>query len=393
MHKVMESKVSFEPISLLRCCLFGVLEALVMVICDWLLMLASSLYLVVYVCRHAQTHMVKLRSRARYLPLTQYNDDDIPLNITMMSGHSEEVRAKRHWSIHDVKDWLAANMYRESGEAIPANQMRLFDGCHELHDDSKVEQCPGTQLTLMLRSGECAQWLDRLHQDSSCDLIGANESVRSSKECVLASARLSGTGTLEQVPNFKDDDDVVMAAVQNDGLSLSLASFRLRADAAIALCAVGRDRESLVTICEPLRSDPKFLRRAYWVSTLDCKPLERLTLKEGGNFQTWQDVLYGDSSTLRAKLWSAVHLKLRERNPAFNMLSSVMPVFLPFLTGKQTYDFFGHPILGAFVVYMIVLFLCAFIMNAVVSSMLVDFVRLVAGPLTNPQRSSCRCCK
>jgi len=389
----MESKLTFKPINAVRCCFGGLLGGVVSFLFDWLLMLASSLYLEVYVCQHALKQVNNLRSRARCLPLFKYKGDDIQLTITLMSGRSEEVRAKHSWSIHDMKEWLAANMWRESTGATPANQIRLFDGCRELCDDAPIDHSMCTQLSLIVRSRECAEWLDKLHQGSFCDLKSASESVRRSKECVLAAAHLSGLQTLQQVPQFQDDDDVVMAAVQNDGLALSAASFRLRTDTAIALLAVGRDRESLVTVCEPLRSDPEFLRRAYWVSTLDCKPLDRLSQNEGGNFQTWEDVLYGARSTLKVMLWSTLHQRLRERNPAFHMLSTVGSILLPILVGRQMEGaFFGHPFWGIMIICMAVILLGSFILKGMVANMLVDFVMLIAGPLTNPRRSSCRCC-
>jgi len=328
-----------------------------------------------------------IKSRVRYLPLSQNNCDDIELTIMLMSGHSEQVRAKHSWTVQDVKQWLAANMSRNSAESIPANQMRLFDSCRELCDDAPIDQSVCQQLSLIVRSQDCAEWLDKLHQGSSCDLKGASESVRSSKECVLAAARLAGFQTLKQSPEFQDDNDVVMAAVQNDGLSLSAASFRLRADAAVALAAIGRDRESLVTVCQPLRNDGEFLQRAYWVSSLDSKPLERLSQKEGGNFETWEDILYGERNTVKAKLWSAVHLRLRERKLC-QMLSTVGSMLTPFLIGKPGSGFFfGHPFWGYMIMYMTALLLGCFILKGVFANMPVDFVMLVADPLSNARRS------
>merc|ERR1712178_457725 len=89
-----------------------------------------------------------------------------------------------------------------------------------------------------------------------------------------------------------------MNAVQQDGLSLLVASFRLRADLDIALAALSRDRESIVAVCEPLRSEAEFLRRAYWASSLDCRPEARLSGTERSTFEQWDLLLYQNNGVL-----------------------------------------------------------------------------------------------
>jgi len=381
-----------KVLNALRCIFTASCEALITTLLDWLLLIPVSVYLMVYFCRHGVEQATRLWPRAAGWQLIWDQGDDIKLAITSMSGRSVQVDANSTWNIHDVKQSLAVTMACGCAEDVAANQMRLFTGCVELSDDSLLDPSGPTELSLILRSRECAEWLDKLLQGTSCNLKDASEDVRSSKECVVAAVRSSALA-LKQVPGFNDDGDVVMAAVQNDGLSLFIASFRLRADPDVALAAVGRDRESLQAVCEPLRRSAEFLRRAYWVSSLDCKPDERFDQHDCGLWEKWEDILYLEHGCLQQKLFSALHKHLRQSRSFLSMwrcFCSLAPLLFPNFPPKDEF-FWGHPWLGVFLIYMMVFIVAERMIQRPMSTMHVDFVNYMAGPLLNARRSSNSC--
>jgi hypothetical protein len=262
--------------------------------------------------------------------------------------------------------------------------MRLFAGCVEVNNETLLVSCDTSHFTLTLRSQQCAEWLDRLSKGFQCDLQDASEEVRASKECVLAAVQQSGQEALMHAPSFQDDKDVVMAAVQNDGLSLFKASWRLRADADVALAAARKDRASLAAVFEPLRSDPEFLRRAYWVSSLDCKPNGRefTNLLGWEKGFTWENVLCEQCGPHLAKFWAVLYdLVLMKRGSIVANMLTIANCFFPFM-----WSYFGVRVLGHGIWMHIFSLLCVFfLLRRVVARMHVDLVNFMAGPLPSPR--------
>jgi predicted nucleic acid-binding Zn-ribbon protein len=64
---------------------------------------------------------------------------------------------------------------------------------------------------------------------------------------------------LENFEELQDDDDVVMAAVKNNGSALQFASERLRADKEIVIAAVKNDPYVIVFASEELQDDDDVL--------------------------------------------------------------------------------------------------------------------------------------
>lgn len=303
-----------------------------------------------------------------------------------MSGRTVSLEATETWNILEVKQALAGL------DVAPANQIRLLNGCNEMEDSDLIGACGARQFSLIQRSQQCAEWLDRLSQGGGCKLQEASEEIRSSKECVIAAVRISGFVALQSVPAFNDDMDVVMAAVLTDGLSLFVASRRLRADPTVALTAISRNREAIVAAFEPLRSDPDFLRRAYWASSLDCRSDTRLDGKDLGSLENWENVLYQKRGNVYRTCWSFVHQQLRDSNFAKEFTSPMCSMFtllgLPRLVKE-----FHHSWFWLFLVYTAIYVLAWFGFDDVLNNMHVEFAACMAGRLVKPRRSSYKYCE
>jgi hypothetical protein len=241
---------------------------------------------------------------------------------------------------------------------------------------------------------ECGKWLEELAQGTVCSLKEACDEVRASKECVLAAVRQNSWQSLKHAPQLQDDDDVALAAVRTDGLALVVVSARLRNKPQVALAAIARDRESMAYLREPLRSDREFLRRAYWVSTLDCAASQRLKKEELGLFETWEDILFKQCSSLGKMFWECLHQELRKRSFTLNIMSSVMPVVFPaFITIFSSTQPSQYSWWQVFLALWGPMFAIWILLAPVFNEMHVDFVKWIAGPLENPRRFCCRCCE
>jgi hypothetical protein len=64
---------------------------------------------------------------------------------------------------------------------------------------------------------------------------------------------------LENFPDFQDDNDVVLAAVQTEGATIQFASERLKSDKKTVLAAVKNDPYILDFIDEKFRDDDDIL--------------------------------------------------------------------------------------------------------------------------------------
>jgi hypothetical protein len=74
------------------------------------------------------------------------------------------------------------------------------------------------------------------------------------KEIALAAVSADGL-QLENYPDFQDDADVVLTAVENTGAAVQFASDRLRSDKSIVLAAVKNDPYILDFVDEKFRDD------------------------------------------------------------------------------------------------------------------------------------------
>ncbi len=64
---------------------------------------------------------------------------------------------------------------------------------------------------------------------------------------------------LENYPEFQDDNDVVLAAVQNKGATIQFASARLKSDKKTVIAAIKNDPYILDFIDEKFRDDDDIL--------------------------------------------------------------------------------------------------------------------------------------
>lgn len=308
--------------------------------------------------------------------------DRINVSIAFMSGRVLNIEASTLWSIRDLKIEVCQL------EGVPLFQLRMFAGGDEIHDEVFLSESKNMQYTVVLRSLECGKWLEQLSAGNACSLKDASDEIRASKECVLAAVRRNTWQSLKYSPEYHDDEEVAMAAVRTDGLALVAVSSRLRTKPEVALAAIGRDRESMCAVPEPLRSDREFLRRSYWVSTLDCRKNQRLKQEELGSFESWEDVLYKHNGSLRRVPWKYIHEELRKDNLPSNLVGSYLPFCVPFLMHVYAGDS-KLPYWHAFVAmsFPTVVSICA--IRPVFHEMHVEFVKWVAGPLEDLRKSCC----
>jgi hypothetical protein len=78
------------------------------------------------------------------------------------------------------------------------------------------------------------------------------------KEIAIAAVSTDGW-QLENYPTFQDDDDVVLAAVKNEGASIQFASERLKSDKKTVLAAIKNDPYILDFVDEKFRDDDDVL--------------------------------------------------------------------------------------------------------------------------------------
>lgn len=74
------------------------------------------------------------------------------------------------------------------------------------------------------------------------------------KEIAMAAVQADGW-QLENYPDFQDDADVVLRAVENTGAAVQFASDRLKSDKSIVLAAVKNDPYILDFVDEKFRDD------------------------------------------------------------------------------------------------------------------------------------------
>eukprot|EP00931_Biecheleriopsis_adriatica_P117587 TRINITY_DN9308_c0_g2_i2.p1 TRINITY_DN9308_c0_g2~~TRINITY_DN9308_c0_g2_i2.p1 ORF type:complete len:478 (+),score=39.93 TRINITY_DN9308_c0_g2_i2:190-1434(+) len=316
---------------------------------------------------HASPHVGDRQDRCLYISLL--SGQDRCLYISFLSGRVLQVHANPLWTVSDLKETIS------SLEGIPMAQIRLFFCCSEVQDSTRLEHCETTEFNLILRSQECAAWLEQFRRNSACKLCDASEDVLSSKECVLAAARQSGVETLKFSAAFRDDKEVVLAAVQNDGLSLFFASPRLRGDAEVALLAISRDPESMLAVHEPLSSDPGFFRRAFWVSSLEFT--EKPRLDEFGLLGgRWEAMLHENHKHIPHKFWSALHSQLRRPSKSLS-LGITFNTMIVFSSN------FLDEVLEARAIKMIASLTIYFVLRLAMRRLHVDFVTWAAGPISN----------
>lgn len=364
-------------------------EALLGMILHWILWLPLLAYAIVFYCRFfCDTRKFKrmINWLCPYLSSSEHvwpRYAGFKVNIGFMSGRMLKIDANTLWTIRDLKNEVARL------EDISFFQVRLFASCDEILDNMFLSS-GSTEYVAVLRSVECGKWFQQLSEGAQSNLMDASDEVRSSKDCVLAAVSQNSWQSLKHAPDFHDDEDVATAAVRADGFSLIAVSARLRIKPRVALAAICRDRESLSCVPGPLRSDRDFLRRAYWVSSLDCKEDQRLRQEDLGTSETWEDVLFQHHGCLQRAFWKSLHKELRKRSLSGNMISTVMPLLCPVLVHAiaNTSSFSWWHV--AMLVWIPTWF-SFFLLEPVFSSMHVNFVKWIAGPLDNLRRSSCRC--
>jgi hypothetical protein len=84
------------------------------------------------------------------------------------------------------------------------------------------------------------------------------KSDNNEKEIAIAAVNIDGW-QLENYPEFLDDDDVVLAAVKNEGASIQFASERLKSDKKTVLAAIKNDPYILDFVDEKFRDDDDVL--------------------------------------------------------------------------------------------------------------------------------------
>lgn len=173
---------------------------------------------------------------------------EVEIHINNITGLFCTVAAKRSWTISVVK----ASIQDMTG--LPRDEQRLLQGTDALKDTDCVEFLLPTnpiealELTL-IRVG-------KIKARTGCtSILGcANVDTLADRDKVLAAVQHCGYD-LQYVPLFKNDREIVLAAVEANGMALNYAAPALQADKDVVLAAVTRDAFALNFAAKALAAD------------------------------------------------------------------------------------------------------------------------------------------
>lgn len=121
----------------------------------------------------------------------------------------------------------------------------------------------------------------------------ASERVRALYPISLRAVELRGANLAHLPKQLRSDRTCVLAAVSNNGNALFHASDELRGDKEIVLAAVKNSGYALILASTSLREDPEFIRNAIIASGGKCLP------NVGGNIGSNRDFILSAVSTYR----------------------------------------------------------------------------------------------
>jgi hypothetical protein len=102
--------------------------------------------------------------------------------------------------------------------------------------------------------------LEAIKWSSASALAFADKSLLSNKEVVMAAVQLDGKSLSSVDETLKADREVVLAAVESVGWALRFADEALKADKEIALTAIQQDARALDEVGDSLKNNPEFMK-------------------------------------------------------------------------------------------------------------------------------------
>lgn len=186
-------------------------------------------------------------------------DQPVELSILSIVGHSYPVMATLTWSVRGLKDVLS----NITGTNLPWHQQRLLLGSRILSDAEILgEVLPSHQTSHELLLVMCD---DAVKTDLITSLVSGRGGLRSAErkyredpDVVLAAVRSDGMQLEYALGPASTDRNVVLAAIQKNGFALSFAPHGFQADWDVALMAVKSSAFSFTLAAESLRSDCDF---------------------------------------------------------------------------------------------------------------------------------------
>ena len=156
-------------------------------------------------------------------------------------------------AIRDVKRLI------ESETGIPARELRIYFGERELRDSEKPRQIVETdelELSFLRRDPEQAQWLEAVLQDPDGTFVAeAPDHIRDDSEVMLAAVMQNGRALEFASDRLKADRGVVLQALLEDAAAFRFAATSLHADHDVMMSAVHRNGLALEHAVRELRSN------------------------------------------------------------------------------------------------------------------------------------------
>jgi Domain of unknown function (DUF4116) len=188
-----------------------------------------------------------LKEKINYMNADEVDFSEIPLNF--ISDHDVMMAAVlRDGSLLEFASRMLRNDRDLVCAAVRHDGMALEFAGAELKNDREVVWAAVT--------GDTAS--EELFGNMWCALQFASPALRDDSDLVLAAVRNNGSALEVASNRLQDNRDVVMAAVRQDGLALEFASPRFQGDDEVVLTAIENDPFALEFADERLRNHPDF---------------------------------------------------------------------------------------------------------------------------------------
>jgi len=177
----------------------------------------------------------------------------LEVRVQGMSGQMCTLSASRAWRVAELKAKV------EAATRIPKEQQCLYLGNQELDDadllaDVTPPASPSAYVTFVRQDPVRLQWREML-SISGMQLAVAPSEIREQRDLVLLAVMQNGRALEYASPELRADSTVVLAAVSSQGMALEFAAPGLRGNREVVITAVRGQGEALQFASDALRND------------------------------------------------------------------------------------------------------------------------------------------
>ena len=162
-----------------------------------------------------------------------------------------------------VKD---AKALIESETDIPRSELRICFGERELRDVEKLDkliELDELELSFLRRDPEQARWLEAAMQDADSTFLSeAPSNIRDDHEVVLAAVMQNGEALKFASDRLRSDKLIVLQAIEEDARAFRYAAACLHANRDVMMSAVHRNGLTLENAVQELRQDRELVEAA-----------------------------------------------------------------------------------------------------------------------------------